>query len=319
VQESTRCTSKREAQEYEEKRRNDIRQQVLLGKKPSHTWPEAVVRWLKEMQHKKSLYDDISQFKWLQQHLNKYELCNISKDLIEKIAQKKEAEGVKPATVNRILALIRSVLSRACKHWEWTDKIPLVRMRMENNARTRWLTREEADKLLAELPEHLSRMAKFTLATGLRANNVSYLEWKDIDLEKKHLIIHPEQNKNKKAHGVPLNQDAIDILINQVGQHPQYVFTYRNKPVDQCSTRAWRLALIRAGITNFRWHDLRHTWASWHIQNGTTLQELFELGGWCSFDMVLRYAHLSSNHLKLAADRISGAKMVQKDLDEERR
>ena len=291
----------------------------MLGKKPSMTWPEAVVRWLKEMQHKKSLYDDISQFKWLQQHLNKYPLCNITKDVIESLAQKKEDEGVKPATVNRLLALIRSVLTRACKHWEWIDKTPIVRMRKEDNARTRWLTKEEADKLLAELPDHLQKMAKFTLATGLRASNVSYLEWKDIDIANKHLIIHPDQHKNKKAHGVPLNQDALDILHSRIGKHPRYVFTYNNKPVTQCSTRAWRNAVSRAGIKNFRWHDLRHTWASWHIQNGTTLQELFELGGWSSFDMVLRYAHLSSNHLKLAADRISGAKMVQSSLDPEKK
>jgi integrase len=159
-------------------------------------------------------------------------------------------------------------------------------------------------------------MAKFTLATGLRASNVSYLEWKDVDMAAKHIVIHPDQSKNKKALGVPLNQDAMDVLENQLGKHHRYVFTYNNKPITQCSTRAWRNALARAGITNFRWHDLRHTWASWHIQNGTTLQELFELGGWSSFDMVLRYAHLSSNHLKSAADRISGAEMVQSSSEE---
>lgn len=69
--------------------------------------------------------------------------------------------------------------------------------------------------------------------------------------------------------------------------------------------KAWRAALKRAGIKNFRWHDLRHTWASWHVQSGTSLQELQVLGGWSSFDMVLRYAHLSSDHLRSAAERIS--------------
>lgn len=57
--------------------------------------------------------------------------------------------------------------------------------------------------------------------------------------------------------------------------------------------------------TNFRWHDLRHTWASWHVQNGTSLQELQQLGGWSSYEMVLRYAHLSSDHLKEAASRVN--------------
>ena len=72
------------------------------------------------------------------------------------------------------------------------------------------------------------------------------------------------------------------------------------------STKAWYAALARAGIKDFRWHDLRHTWASWHVQNGTSMQELMELGGWSSFEMVLRYAHLAGEHLKQVADRIEG-------------
>jgi len=67
---------------------------------------------------------------------------------------------------------------------------------------------------------------------------------------------------------------------------------------------AWKRSLKRAGIEKFRFHDLRHTWASWHVMNGTTLQELMELGGWKSFEMVLRYAHLAPEHLSTAAARI---------------
>lgn len=88
------------------------------------------------------------------------------------------------------------------------------------------------------------------------------------------------------------------------GYYPVYVFTYRNRPVENVSTKAWKNALERAGIKNFRWHDLRHTWASWHVQSGTSLQELQMLGGWSNFSMVLRYAHFSSSHLQEAADRI---------------
>lgn len=67
---------------------------------------------------------------------------------------------------------------------------------------------------------------------------------------------------------------------------------------------AWKRSLARAVITNFRFHDLRHTWASWHVMNGTSLQELMELGGWKSYEMVLRYAHLAPEHLAEAAARI---------------
>jgi len=67
---------------------------------------------------------------------------------------------------------------------------------------------------------------------------------------------------------------------------------------------AWKSALMRSEIHNFRFHDLRHTWASWHVMNGTNLQELMELGGWKSYEMVLRYAHLAPEHLADAAARI---------------
>ena len=101
-----------------------------------------------------------------------------------------------------------------------------------------------------------------------------------------------------------MNKQALSILKNQIGKNPTYVFTYKGNRIRQCNTKAWKKALDRAGIENFRWHDLRHTWASWYVQNGTSLQELQQLGGWSSFEMVLRYAHLSSEHLRSAANRI---------------
>ena len=67
---------------------------------------------------------------------------------------------------------------------------------------------------------------------------------------------------------------------------------------------AWKRALVKADIENFRFHDLRHTWASWHVMSGTSLQELMELGGWKSYEMVLRYAHLAPEQLASAASRI---------------
>ena len=73
----------------------------------------------------------------------------------------------------------------------------------------------------------------------------------------------------------------------------------------QVGTKAWRAAVARAGIEDFRWHDLRHTWASWHVQHGTPLYALQELGGWSDTEMVRRYAHLSSDHLSDYAQRMA--------------
>jgi integrase len=93
-------------------------------------------------------------------------------------------------------------------------------------------------------------------------------------------------------------------MRSQIGRHPVLVFEYEGKPVNQLSTKAWYKALARAGIENFRLHDLRHTWASWHVQNGTPLFALQELAGWETEKMVRRYAHLDADHLAVYAGKL---------------
>jgi integrase len=111
------------------------------------------------------------------------------------------------------------------------------------------------------------------------------------------LGIHPDQAKARKPIPVPLNADAMPVISRQKGKHPTRVFTFKGKPVTKANNHAWRKALARAVIKDFRWHDLRHTWASWHVQQGTPLHVLQELGGWSDYEMVRRYAHLSAEHL----------------------
>ena len=89
----------------------------------------------------------------------------------------------------------------------------------------------------------------------------------------------------------------------QTDQHPRWCFTYNGKHMKKIGS-AWKRTLERVGIEDFRFHDLRHTWASWHVMSGTSLQELMELGGWKSYEMALRYAHLAPEHLAEAAARI---------------
>jgi len=188
---------------------------------------------------------------------------------------------------------------------EWLDRAPIVRMRKEDNKRIRWLTSDEVARLKKELPMHLADAMEFTLHTGFRESNTANLEWSEIDFNRCHAFIPACKSKSGKAIAVPLNTKAMEVIRKQTGNHPRFIFSYKGQSIKHFNTKAWRNALKRAGISNFRWHDLRHTWASWHVQNGTSLQELQQLGGWASFEMVLRYAHLSSDHLKSAAERIS--------------
>ena len=114
----------------------------------------------------------------------------------------------------------------------------------------------------------------------------------------------------REAVKAALSATAVVILRDQIGKHSTRVFSFRGKPVPQVNTKAWRLALVRAGIAEFRWHDLRHTWASWHVQAGTPLHVLQELGGWECVEMVRKYAHLSTAHLTEYVDRVSQLRLV---------
>lgn len=304
IRKSTRTEIKEDAQRLYDQWKHELWSQANVKSLPNKTWIEAVIRWIDESTHKRSLVTDKIHLAWLDQFLRTQKLSEIDRDLIEFIAKKKEQSNVSLTTVNRILELIRAILNRAHKEWGWLNNTPPIRMRKIENKRIRWLTKQEANRLLKELPSHLNEMASFTLATGLRESNVTQLKWDQIDLEKKHALIHADESKSKRTIPVPLNKQAISILKSQIGKNQIYVFTYQGKPVTRCNNHAWQKALKRAGINDFRWHDLRHTWASWHVQNGTPLHELQQLGGWSNYETVLRYAHLSSEHLRMAAERV---------------
>ena len=122
--------------------------------------------------------------------------------------------------------------------------------------------------------------------------------------------IHPDQAKARKAIAVPLNAEAVLLIRKWIGKHRTHVFSFKGRPITQTSTKAWFKGLAAAGIEDFRWHDLRHTWASWHVQNGTPLFALQELGGWESPEMVRRYAHLSADHLAPYADRLCALRSI---------
>ena len=232
------------------------------------------------------------------------DLESSNRALIDAITEAKQAEGCGNATVNRTLSLIRSILRKCTRDWEWLDRAPAVRLLKEPTRRIRFLTHHQARILLRELPEHLRDMAAFTLATGLRAANVTGLTWEQVDLSRKLAWIHPDQATARKAIAVPLNDAALQVLRDQRGKHATWAFTYAGQRIMQVSTRAWYHALERAGIENFRWHDLRHTWASWHVQSGTPLFALQELGSRETEKMVRRCAHLAAEHLAVYAEKM---------------
>lgn len=316
IRRSTQTASRKDAQEFHDRLKAEYWRTEVLGDRPLRTWDDAAARWLEETAHKADHAKDAAKISWLATYLTGVPLARIDREVIGRLGAVKAGQA-SAATANRHLALVRAILRRAANEWEWLDKAPVVRLYPESKRRVRWLTRAEAAALLARLPKHQRAVARFALATGLRKANVLGLSWDQVDIVRRVAWVHPDQAKARKAIPVPLNADAMSAVREQMGKHERFVFTFKGRPVKEVNTRAWRWALQEAGVTDFRWHDLRHTWASWHVQAGTPLNALQELGGWESVEMVRRYAHLAPEHLAEHAARIAGGTSLTQSMCEE--
>lgn len=287
IQRSTRTTNKRQAEKIEAELRVSLEQVKEQGK----TLNDALILWL---QTKERSRKDKSAIRIL---IRKYPSRPLSQvdghDILDALSE------LSASYYNRIANTIKAAIKMAVRRG-WCKDIEIPKRQAEST-RLRFLTKEEWQRLEKELPEHVRALATFAISTGLRQANVLQLRWETVNLKEKIAWVDSPDTKSKKSLSIPLNAPALSVLKNQEGKHKEFVFTYRGKPIKSCN-RAWWAALERAGIENFTWHDLRHTWASWHVQNGTPLAVLKELGGWSDINMVMRYAHLSPEHLRQYAN-----------------
>ena len=168
VRRATGTANKAQAQEFHDRLKSELWRLAKMGDRPRRTWNEAVVRWLKESNHKSTIDQDKAHLRWLDRYLDGKHLDVISRSTVDQITDAKLAEGVSNATVNRILEVLRAILRKCVNDWEWLDRAPKIRMLKEPTRRIRFLSQDEAQRLLAALPAHLADMAAFTLATGLR-------------------------------------------------------------------------------------------------------------------------------------------------------
>ena len=256
------------------------------------TWTAAAERWLEDRLDKATIEQDRRKLEWLAGHLSMHALPDINGDVLRAVIRARLAEGSSRTTVNRYMALVRAVLRRAVRVWEWLDKAPHVPMFSEPRGRTTWLEPEQARRLFAELPEHLRAPFVFSLSTGLRMANVIRLRWTEVHQHRSFLLFEGDRMKAGDPFAPALSESALEILRAQRGRHGEYVFTYKGNPMQRASTSAWYRAKRRAGLQHVRWHDLRHTWATWHVLAGTPLDVVQDLGGWKTRIMVRRYAHL---------------------------
>ncbi|HGJ5881892.1 integrase [Arsenophonus sp.] len=343
IKESLGTEDKRQAQELHDRRKAELWRIEKLGDFPNVTFEEACLRWLEEKSEKKSLDTDKVIISFWLKYLEGVKLKDITESSIysivsQMINRRHEAnwkarvasatkkgeitpeltqKSSSTATKAVYLAFMKALFRVAEREWKWIDKALSLKVPQPKNKRIRWLEPHEAKRLVDECPEPLKSTVQFALATGLRRSNIINLEWQQIDMQRRVAWINPEDSQSGRAIGVALNDTACKVLRNQIGHHHRWVFVHtkasnrsdgtitpsvRKMRVD--SNTAWKMALKRAGVENFRFHDLRHTWASWLVQSGVSLSVLQEMGGWESIEMVRRYAHLAPCHLTEHAKHI---------------
>jgi len=298
VRGSARTTDRQEAQELHDRLKSDSWREDKLGERRAYRWEEAAVRWLKEQAHKASLSDDAAKIKRFSKYFQGKPLTAVTRTWVAELV---EAFAEKSGTRNRYVALIRAILRKAEREWEWIERAPAFRTYRESQRRISWVTPEQAQALVDALPESYRDVARFALATGLRQGNVLGLRWEQVDLRRRVAWIFGDEAKGREPIPVALNSDAVAIVRRQIGADLERVFTLRS-----VRSAIWEKARTEAGLPGFRFHDLRHCWASWLLQSGVPLPALQEMGGWSDVRMVRRYAHLAPEHLSPYAERIAG-------------
>ena len=223
-------------------------------------------------------------------------LPEVTPSLLNEYKVMRRLEGATPASINREMALMKHAFSLAVREWEWTRDNPVkkISMEKENNKRDRWLTRDEEKRLLEDAPPWLREIIVFALNTGMRLGEILSLTWKAVDLKRRTAMIL--KSKNGERRTIPLNEAAIEVLKGKSkirSLKTNLVFYNENHNQYDYSNleKAFRSALDKAGIEDFRFHDLRHCFATKLVQRGVDLYKVQLLLGHKTPLMTQRYAH----------------------------
>ncbi len=213
-------------------------------------------------------------------------------------------QGAKPASINRELAMMSKAFNLAMKEWEWVENNPMSKVpkEKEDNERDRWLTEDEEKRLLDNSPSWLKDIIVFDLNTGLRMGELLSLQWNRVNLFRKTIVI--QESKNGKPRTTPLTQKAADILterskIRNIKNDLVFTSTVGTRIDGDNLRRAFKKALKKAGIEDFHFHDLRHTFATRLAQNGVDIYTISKLLGHKDIRMTQRYAHHCPESLRV--------------------
>lgn len=262
--ESTGSSDLEEAERYLAKRITEFRGQLIYGERKSYTFIEAATKYLKEVE-KKSLDRDAVTLKVVMPYIGDIPLERIHMGTLDKFIADRKKAGIKNGTINRDLAIISRVLTLAARLWRddfgnsWLQEAPLIQLLKANNRKPYPINELEQQRLIAELPDHLRDMVMFALNTGCRESEITKLRWCEETRTQRLFTLPGERTKNGEDRIIPLNSTAQAIIEAQRGKHDEYVFTFKGNPVLRINGHSWRKARERAGLTQCRVHDLRHT------------------------------------------------------------
>ncbi len=317
VRTSTGTNNKKLAEQIEAKRRIELVEgkEFNKGQGSKKTFKDMAEKYMAEYAVKKasnSMLRDTFSLKHVLSMFGDVYLSQITPAQINRYKIKRMHEGASPKSINCELGFCKHAFNIAIREWEWIKDNPFTKVGMEKlpQPRVRYLTTEEFEKLYQACNERLKPIVLLAVNTGMRQDNILSLTWQDVDLNRGVIML--EHTKNGERLGLPMNETVKNLLgeLNKV-RHINSPYIFHNSTgtkIDAEKVRRWfSQAVKKAGITDFRFHDLRHTFASWLVQNGIDLYIVQRLLGHKTGEMTRRYAHLAPDNLR------AGVTILDKD------
>lgn len=304
---STETDKKPIAAAIEAKLKSDILLGNLTNKKPELTLDAALGRYLLEHAHRLATKDDIE---WHGEAI----LAGLGKATgLHDITDSNVAHAIarwrgklSDSSVNRRLTVLRAVMRMARDRWGIEVRMPNWKAHWlrEPAPRDRYLSEEDAGKLMAAAAAHLRPAIAFALLTGVRLSNCIGLDWSQIDMRGREISFMVKSRRpGGKPHTLPMTEAIFVLLANLGTKSTGPVFTYKGRRITSFR-RSWGTALKNAGIKDFRWHDLRHTAASWMVQAGVPLDVVQGILAHENIQTTQRYAHRKSDARKRGLEAI---------------
>ncbi len=314
LQKSTGTCSLKEAEQLLAFHVEQARQTSLYGVARPRIFKEAATRYLLENQDKRSIDREARGLDQVMPYVGSLELSQVHMGTLEPFIQDRLAASISQGTINRDLAPVRRILNLSARLWRdenghpWLATAPLIQMREYEARKPYPISFEEQRRLLSALPVHLADMALFKVNTGTREKEVVNLRWEWEFKGHNAFLVPAKFVKNKLDRLVVCNSIAMKVIESRRGKHPEWVFTYRGKPVQRINNSSWKRTRVKVGLEGFRVHDLKHTFGHRLRAAGVSFEDRQDLLGHKSQRITTHYSTPDINRLLLASEAVVNMK-----------